>query len=320
MEFGILRNLFSLTVDYYTEKRTDILMSGSSRSVPPFFGATPPSANLGEVKSRGFEIELGFDKKFNKDIQLWSKLAITHNENTVIYRDDPELQYDYLKNAGYAIGQVRSLVRGGFYNNWDDVYASVPTETNDSEKLPGYYNLIDFNADGIIKNSEDTPPIGFTGVPQNTANLSIGASYKRFSVMMQIYGVNNVTRNVRQHSYFADTDILFGHTRDFWSKDNQNATSFLPRWKTQAQNIGDYYIIDASSIRLRTAEFSYSFTGMNWVENAGISNLRLFLNGNNLFFWSRLPDDRESDYAGGRALDGAYPTMKRVSLGIELTF
>lgn len=320
LEFSMLRSLFSLNFDYYTEDRTNILMSGSSRNIPPFFGVTPPSANLGHVKSKGFEIELGFNKKFNKDVTAWANLALTHNQNRVIFRDDAPLQYDYLKNAGYPIGQNRRLLRADFYNNWDEVYASVPTESNDLHKLPGYYNLIDFNADGLIKNSEDTPPIGYSNVPQNTANLTVGFSYKRFSAFVQLYGVNNVNRYVGANNFFADTDILFGHVRDYWSKDNQNATSFLPRWKTQARNIGDYYLYDASSFRVRTAEISYSLTGMKWLSNAGISNFRIFVNGNNLFYWSRLPDDREDTYSGGSDTDGAYPTMRRINLGIDLSF
>jgi hypothetical protein len=48
--------------------------------------------------------------------------------------------------------------------------------------------------------------------------------------------------------------------------------------------------------------------------------MRLFLNGNNLFFWSNLPDDRQGTYSGGNATEGAYPTVKRINLGIELTF
>jgi TonB-linked SusC/RagA family outer membrane protein len=320
LEFGMLKNLFSLNFDYYTEDRTDILMSGNSRNIPPFFGATPPSANLGQVKSKGFEIELGYNKRFNPNIHFWTNLAISHNENTVIFRDDPPLQYDYLKAAGYQIGQQKSLVRTDFYTNWDEIYASVPTETNDLDKLPGYYNLIDFNADGIIKNSEDTPPIGYSEVPQNTMTLSIGGSYKRISAMIQFRGVNNATRNVPANNFYVYTDVLFSHVRDYWSKDNPDATSFLPRWRTQANNIGDYYYYDASYFRIQNAEVSYSFSGMEWVKKTGISNFRIFLNGNNLFFWSRLPDDRETTYSGGNATEGAYPTMRRFNLGIDLTF
>jgi TonB-linked SusC/RagA family outer membrane protein len=320
VELSVLKGLFSTSIDYFTEDRSNILLTGSNRNIPPFFGVTPPSANLGEVEASGFEVELGYNQKFNPDFTLWAKLAITHNQNKVLFRDDRPLQFDYLKHAGYPIGQNRWLLRTEFYNNWDEVYASVPTENNDLDKLPGYYNLIDFNADGIIKSSEDTPPIGYSGIPQNTANLSLGASYKRLSAFVQLYGVNNVNRYVGQMSFDNETDILFAHASDYWSKDNPNATSFLPRWKTSAENIGDYYLHDASSFRIRTAEISYSLTGLDWVKRAGISSLRVYLNGNNLFYWSRLPDDREDTYSGASDTQGAYPTMRRINLGIDLSF
>ncbi|WP_080904680.1 TonB-dependent receptor [Parabacteroides sp. Marseille-P3160] len=320
LEIGLLNNLFSLTADYYTEDRTDILIAGSSRSVPVFFGATPPSANLGRVKSKGFEIELGVNKTLSPGLDIWSKLAITHNENKVMFRDDPPLQYAHLKAAGYPIGQIRSLIANGFYNNWDEVYASIPTETNDLQKLPGYYDLIDFNADGVIKSSEDQAPIGYSEVPQNTAAFTLGVNYKGFSFMTQFYGVNNANRVVAFDNYMNDTDIVFGHVADYWSKDNPNASSFLPRWKTSAENIGNYYVYDASFLRLRIVELSYSFDKNSWIKKLGIENLRIFLNGNNLFFWSDLPDDRETTYSGGSATQGAYPTVKRINLGIDLNF
>ena len=320
IEMGMLRNLLSLTFDYFTEDRTDILMSGLTRTVPPFFGARPPSANLGHVKSRGFEFELGFNKKFHNDLTLWSTLAITHNENEVLFGDDPILQLNHLKAQGYPIGQHRLLISTEIYQNWDEVYASVPTETNDGQKLPGYYNLIDFNADGVIKGSEDTAPVGYSTVPQNTANFTLGTSYKGFSAMVQFYGVNNANRFIPFNNFIHNTDVVFGHAEDFWSKDNPDATSFLPRWQTQAENVGDYFLYDASFLRLRTAEIGYSFSSLAWVKKAGFSNLRIFLNGNNLFFWSQLPDDRETTHLDADATQGAYPTTKRINLGIDLSF
>lgn len=320
MESSLFNNLITLNFDYFTENRTDILLSGGSRNIPVFFGANPPSANLGEVKSKGFELEMGFNKKINSDIDVWANLSVTHNENKILERDDAPLQYEYLKAKGYPIGQQRSLIKTEFYDNWDEVYASIPTENNDLQKLPGYYDLIDFNADGIIKTSEDTPPIGYSEIPQNTASFTLGANYKGLSFMVQFYGVNNANRSIPFNNYANDIDILYGHVADFWSKDNPGATSFLPRWKTQAENIGNYYMYDASFLRLKTAEIAYSFNNSYWMKQAGFSNLRVFLNGNNLFFWSKLPDDRETTYSGGSATEGAYPTVKRINLGIELTF
>lgn len=320
LEMGLFKNLFTIDFDYFTEDRTDILMSGGSRTVPPYFGATPPSANLGQVKSKGFEFQLGVNKRINQDINTWANFSITHNQNEVIFRDDPPLQQDHLKNKGYPIGQQKQLIKTDFYNNWDEVYASIPTETNDLQKLPGYYDLIDFNADGVIKSKEDIAPVGYSGVPQNTANLTMGANYKGLSFMVQFYGVNNASRYIPFDNFRNDIDIVFGHVNDYWSKDNQNASSFLPRWKTNGQNIGDYFLYDASYLRLKTAEIAYSFTDLPWVKSAGISNLRIFMNGTNLFFWSNLPDDRETTHSGANATQGAYPTTKRINLGIDITF
>lgn len=318
VEVGFFEDQLTLDFDYFTEDRTDILMSGGSRTVPPFFGATPPSANLGHVKSKGFEIELGFNKRI-RNFDVWGRLAIAHNENKVISRDDPPLQLSHLKSAGYPIGQHKQIVRTEFYDNWDEVYASIPTETNDQQKLPGYYDLVDFNADGVIKASEDAAPIGYSTVPQNTANLSLGANYKGFSFMVQFFGANNANRWIPFDNFRNNIDIVFGHVNDYWSKENPDATSFLPRWQTQAENIGDYYLYDASYLRLRIAELSYSMSG-GWMKNSGISNMRLFINGNNLYFWSDLPDDRETTHADANATQGAYPTTKRISVGIDLTF
>lgn len=320
VEWAFLKNLITLNVDYFWEDRTNVLLAGGSRAIPAFFGATAPPINIGQVKSNGFEIEVGFDKKFQNEFGIWSTLAITHNNNKVIERDDPALEYPYLKTEGYKINQQRSLIKTEFYDNWDEVYASIPTESNDNQKLPGYYDLVDFNADGLIKGSEDTPPIGYSDVPMNTASLSVGANYKGLSVMVQLYGVNNANRFITFNNFADDTDILYGHVADYWSKDNPNATSFLPRWKTQAENYGDYFQYDASILRLRTVEIGYTLSNLAWVKKAGFSNARIFLTGNNVFFWSDLPDDRETTYSGGNATEGAYPTTKRINLGIDLTF
>ncbi|MDP2336868.1 MAG: TonB-dependent receptor [Bacteroidota bacterium] len=319
LEIGLFNNLISANYDYFTEDRTDILLAGSSRSIPPFFGGTPPSANIGHVKSSGHEIELKFDKRTNNGLHYWATLALAHVENKILDKDDPLLLASYAKAEGYSIGQTRSQIRAGFYNNWDQVYASVPMETNDMSKLPGFYNILDFNADGVIKATDDRAPYGYSQVPQNTFNTSLGADYKGFSVMVQFYGVNNVSRYVPLQNFSGRTDVVFDHVADYWSKDNQDASSFLPRWKTAGQNIGDYFIYDGSYIRLKTAEIAYTFQGRG-IKKAGLSGLRIFLNGNNLLFWSKLPDDREASFSGGSDSEGAYPTVKRINLGFDLTF
>ena len=320
LELGFLDNVISVNYDYFTEHRTDILVDGTSRaSVPPYFGAAAPTANLGEVKAKGHEIELRFNKRTNFGLHYWANASFTHTKNEILKADNPALLSSYLKGVGYSIGQSRTLVRADFYNNWDEIYASVPMETNDLQKLPGYYNLLDFNTDGVIKASEDKVPYGYSEVPENAYNLSLGAEYKGFSVMVQFYGVNNVSRYIPLQNFLSYQDVLFNHALDYWSKDNPDASSFLPRWKTQGQNIGDYFLYDGSYIRLKTAEVAYTFQD-KLIKKMGLSSLRVFLNGNNLFFWSKLPDDREAAFSGGSSYEGTYPTPRRFNLGFDLTF
>ena len=321
LEAGFLKDMFTLSFDYFTEDRYDILLAGGSRSIPAFFGATAPSANLGKVKSHGFEFEVGFNKQITKDLGVWVKANYNHNQNEILEKDDPKLQYDYLKAKGFQIGQTKNKVSAEMYTNWDMVYASVPTENNDNQKLPGYWNMLDFNGDGMIKDSDDTPPIGYSEIPQNTGAVTLGVDYKGWSFMAQFTGANNATRVIGFNNFQSDYDIVFGYNRDYWSTSNPDGTSFVPRWKTSAENVGDFWVYDASYVRLQNIELSYSFdTKSDFFKKLGCDNLRIFLNGNNLFFWSDLPDDRSTTYSGGSATNGAYPTLKRINLGVDLSF
>lgn len=322
LEFGMLQNLVSLNFDYFTEDRTDMLIAGSNRSVPVYYGFSPPPVNSGHVKSKGFEIELGFNKSINEDIAVWAKFSLTHTQNKVKFRDDPPLAETHMKAEGFRLGQNKRVLNTGyFYNNWDEVWASAPTETNDLQKIPGYYDMVDYNGDGVISSSYDSAPVGYSEVPENTGSLTLGASYKGLSFTLQFVGANNCNRYIGWENYIYNTNVVYDHVSDYWSKDNPYASSFLPRWQTYAENIGHYYLYDASFIRLQNIELGYSFSNTGWVKKVGISNLRVFLNGNNLFFWSDLPDDRQTTYSGsGSATEGSYPSTKRINLGVELSF
>jgi hypothetical protein len=321
VEVGLFNNLISLTYDYFTENRTDILISGSDRTVPPYFGSIPPSANLGAVNSKGHELVIRFDKRTRTGIHYWISEALTHTENKILKRDDPLLRPAYLKASGYSIGQTTTSVTAGFMNNWDDVYASTPFETNNLTKLPGYYNIIDFKPDGLIKVSEDSEPYGYSSVPQNTFDTSFGADYKGFSFMVEFYGVTDVSRYMGgDATYFKNTDLYFTYNADYWSKDNPNASTYLRQaWGTSGIIGGNNLIYDASFLRLKNINIGYTFSN-RWVKKAGISGLKIYLSGNNLMFWSKLPDDRESVNAGGDVTRGTYPAVKSVTVGTELTF
>jgi TonB-linked SusC/RagA family outer membrane protein len=314
-EVGFLNDMFSVNFDYFTEHRTDMLLTGAQRSLPPYWGITPPSANLGEVKSHGYEIELKFSKLTRDNLRYWSSFSYTCAKNKIINMDTPELLDAYQRAEGYKVRQSTTQIRaGGIDKSWDDIFAGVPTETNDLLRVPGYYNLLDYNADGKIS-SLDVIPFRYSDTPENTYTFFAGAEYKGFSVMLQFYGVSNVSRSIPLQNYYYDSNILFGHVLDAWSYLNPNGDSFLPRYKTAGGNIGDYFLYDGSYLKLQNAEFAYTFSKNDWLKKANISLLKLYINGHNLLYWSDMPDDRES--GGGT---GVYPLVSRITFGVNVTF
>lgn len=319
IDYGFFGGLLAGSLEFFWEKRSDILVTGNDRSVPSYFGSTAPTANLGRVKTNGYELELRVNKKLGKDWRLWGNFNMTHAENKVIYRDEPQLLPAYQKSQGFAIGQDHAYLTTGFANTWDDVIAMTTHKTNDNQKLPGQYTVIDYNGDGVIDDN-DSAPYGYTGTPENTYSASIGVEWKGFSVFLQFYGVTNVTRYVAFNSLNGHLDTVFDEG-SFWSKDNVNADAPMPRWNSTPNYYeGTRFHYDGSYIRLKNAEIAYTFDSNSWIKSLGLNSLKIYLNGNNLWVWSRMPDDRESNFAGtGLASQGAYPTVKRFNLGIKFT-
>jgi hypothetical protein len=317
VEYSLFRGLIEGSVDVFNDYRTDILIAGTARATPAYFGGVPPTANLGKVRTKGYEIEIKLNKRIGSDWRVWANANMTHAVDKVIDADDPELLVAYQKKEGYQINQYRSILSNGFFNTWDEVYGSTRHDANDADKLPGNFNLIDFNGDGVV-NSFDNAPYSYPERPQNTYNATIGAEYKGFSAFVQFYAVNNVTRNVQQTNFANSLNAVFPQG-EYWTAQNPNADLPVPRWRTRNYDggLGTFYDLDGSYLRLKTAEIAYTFKS-DVIKKLGVKSLRVFLNGSNLLLWSKLPDDREANFgtSGGQ---GAYPTVKRFNLGLNMS-
>ncbi len=319
IDYSFLNSMFSGSIDFFRNIRSDILISGANRSVPSFTGYNAPWANLGKVRSTGFELTLDYNQRISRDWRIWTSFNMTRARDIVLERDNPQLLPWYQKNVGKPIGQAYSYIDKGFMNTWDDVYASTPQNTTDNQKLPGDLMIVDYNGDGLI-DANDNVPYAYSGTPQFTFNSTIGLEWKGFSAFVQFYGVKNVSREITLLSFVQKLDIAYDQGT-YWSPGNPDADTVLPRWNSTNEGMtnGTRYMYDGSYIRLKNAEIAYTFSG-RVLKKMGIQNFRLYINGNNLLFWSHMPDDRESNSAGsGLASQGAYPTVRRVNLGFKIT-
>ena len=324
IDYSFLQGLFAGSVEIFRDKRYDVLLNGGDRAIPAYFGFDVPVSNLGEVHAKGYEIELRVNKQFNRETRLYGNFSLTHNENEIIEKDDAPLKPNYQKEEGYAIGQYRTFIDKGFINNIDELYGSPAFETDDRFRLPGSYYIVDFNGDGTI-DSKDSAPYAYTSTPQNTYNAMLGFEWKGFSCFAQFYGVRNVTRDVVLQSFGQKLNTVY-NMGEIWTKENPNADVTPYRWSTapvskeggQFPAYGTQYIFDGSYVRLKNVELAYSWREGQWIKNIGLKYLKVFVNGNNLWLWTRMPDDREANLGGGGFL-GAYPTVKRFNVGLKIT-
>lgn len=311
IEFSFLNGLVAGNVDLFKDLRTDILLSGSSRSVPPFFGDTPGTANLGKVSVKGYEIELRFSKRIGRDWRIWANFNMTHAVDKVLNADDPKLKDEHQKTEGKQLGQTTAIVNNGYYNTWDELYGSTKLNTYDMEKLPGNLDFVDYNGDGII-DSYDVVPYGYPERPQNTYSTSIGFEWKGLSAFVQFYGVNNANRVVDLTSFSGHMNRAY-KLGSFWTPDNTSPDGPMPRWLSHSDNKGTVNIYDSSYLRLKNVEIAYLFN-QKWVKSLGVNSVRLYVNGDNLLMWSNMPDDREVNMGASTA----YPTVKRVNFGVNI--
>ena len=320
LDFSFLNTFIAGTVELFKERRNDILVDGGRRAIPSYFGGQAPTANLGRVSSKGFELELRVNKSFGNGMHVWGNFSMTHAQNKVLDFDDPQLLESYRKTAGFAIGQDAIIYDAGYANTWDDVIAMTPHNSGDDQRLPGQPIMVDYNGDGVIDSSDRTP-YGYSDTPQNTYNATIGWDWKGWSVYLQFYGVTNVNRTVVFESYRGKLNTLFAGV-NFWSVDGTDIDRPLPVWNSTPSyyngwdNRFNHY--DGSYVRLKNAEIAYTWTSNSWIKHLGLSSLKLYFNGNNLWVWSKMPDDRESNFAGtGLANQGAYPTVRRFNIGLR---
>ena len=316
-DYAFLGGMFAGSFDWFRDDRKDIFVSGANRSVPSFYGAkTTPDINKGEMKNSGFEFELRFNKVLKNGMRFWANCNYTYAHNEIKIKDDPALIPAYRKAAGYSQGQYISFIDNGFIRTYDELYSTPAREKDDDQVLIGDHYIVDFNGDGVVDEINDQAPYGYTGNPEHTYNATIGWEWKGFSCFAQLYGVTGVTRDVGLAS-FNNKLLTVYDNGTWWNPVDGNGEVVVPRFTTQVSyNDGTQYLYDGSYFRLKNVEVAYTWT-KGWIKKLGFSSLKIYLNGNNLFLITKMPDDRESNYgySGG---GGAYPTVRRYNFGFKL--
>jgi len=320
VDFGFFNNALTLSGDFFSENRDGILMNRNSLS--SIFGQSVKALNIGSTKRHGFEIEASYLGSMNPDFNYWIKGNLNFNENRITNYDEAALAPDYSKLAGKPIGTIFTQKNIGYYQDLDEMANYSLNQT--SLLAIGSDKLLDFNGDGVI-DIKDNIAMNNTNRPDITYGFSSGFEYKNFEMNFLIQGVSSVSRNwsTASNPMFTndpgDFYIKVIGRDDIWKPSNRNAA--YANWG--GWNPGSKGVIDASYIRLKSLEVSYSIKGEK-MKQLGISSAKVSLQGSNLLTWAPgyILGDPENESTGVNGYNlgfSFYPIPRLITLGIQIS-
>jgi hypothetical protein len=227
------------------------------------------------------------------------------------------------------------LTGTGYYTSIDDIHNN-PAPIDYTKQYLGDYKYLDYNADGSI-NTIDKHAIPGLTYPPITYAVSGGFSWKNLDFNILFSG--NQGKYVQYNQAF-EVEFIKGDWRvhksalDYWTPTNQDATHATMHFSgTSSQDnlvwgggeadrgyqtiIKDRFFRNASYLRLKDVYIGYNIKSAGLNKTLGISNLLLYVTGNNIFTITPLI---EGDPEATNFYQGYYPQMTTFRGGIKVQF
>jgi len=326
-ELNVLNN-FEIQADYFTEQRTNILMT--RESIPSTMGLSAPiRANVGKAKSSGIDGSIDYNKYFSSGYWIQARANFTYAHSEFLVYEEPEYNEQYKSRVGNPINQQYGLIAERlFVDEWE--VANSPVQTF-GEYMAGDIKYRDVNGDGIITDL-DMVPLGYPEVPEIV--YGFGASFGNdrfdFSVFFQGQARSSFWIDAERTSPFrtyvpdnedftADIPIIKAYADSHWSEDNRDIYALWPRLSEEL--IGNntrrssWFMRDGSFLRLKTVEVGYKFPE-RLISKLRLKNARLYATGNNLLVFSHF--NLWDIEMGGNGM--GYPVQRVFNLGLQVGF
>lgn len=319
----------NITADFFLDKRTDILTLDNS--LMGYYGKQFLFTNSGNMTNKGFEIAADWSGK-SGNFEYALNGQVTFSRNRIDNMNEVAPANAFSAQTGRPVGTYIGLVADGFYgiedfNEDGTLLADLPVPAFGSVQ-PGDVKYLDLDKNGVV-DQNDVTRIGRSAYPEWYFSFGGRFGYKGFDMQVLFQGIAGVSANLldnwNQMVAFVDNGNAYNVAKGAWAYyptegiDNRvNAT--YPRLTTQS-NENNYrtsslWIKDASFLKLRNIEVGYNFASGK-VKKSGISNLRVYLSGHNLFTVSPLLKDYDLDPEN---LKGLYPVMRTWTAGVAITF
>lgn len=342
LDFSVLKNRLSGTLEYYSTKTEDILLG---LGLPPTSGVSSYTANIGATENNGFELSLNGTIIDNVNGWTWDAgINMYSNKNKLV-----QLASGQVKDegngwfVGHNINAIYDYKKIGLWQQGDPYLAVL--------EPGGNVGMIKVEYTGDYK--EDGTPTRQIGAndrqimdidPDFEGGFNTRVAYKAFDftavgtfrsggiLVSTIYGGS---------SYLNLMTGRRGNIKvDYWTPENTSAKYPAPNGVLSGDNpkyASTLGYFNGSFMKVRSFTLGYNFEQNAWVKNAGISKLRLYFQVQNPFvlfsdFTKESGLDPETNsYGNENVATGGYnrriltvgfntPSTRNYLVGLNLSF
>lgn len=302
--------------------------SGNPGSMGGYF-ASYVNNNAQDVK--GVDIKLTHRNRIGKDFTYGITLNMTYAKDRWLrYQDSPNTP-DYAKHIGKSRYMATGLVAEGLFQSEEEIDNSP--WISGSRPRPGDIKYRDLNGDGVISNDRDRAFIGRGQRPQFNGSVNISLGWKGIELDALFVGaaICDISLTGTYANYNDDNTIF---TRPFKAGANsprylvekawtpENTGGEYPRLSLTPPNTNNAYASsfwyrDGKYLRLKSLHLGYTLP-KSWVTKIRMQKIKVYVEGNNLFTWSGLPEGVDPEWPG--VSNGYYPQQRTVVGGLEISF
>lgn len=322
LDLGLWKDRLSLQMDFFYEKRKGILMQ--RQSVPTgagFLAASVLWGNLGKAENKGFDALLEFKDRTASGLFYSLRGNVTFARSKVLENDKAAPLYANLSEIGHPIGQPFGLVAEGFFESEEDIDNWYDQTLLGGRPIPGDVKYKDINGDKVI-DSNDQCAIGYTREPELVFGFGGTIEYKGFDFSAYFTGAARTSTFFEDRTFwpFANGMGFFNVFKEIydnrWTPETASSALYpvvTEGFNSQSMRRSTVWQKDASYLRLKNLEIGYTLP-KKVVSKIRINNLRVFVNGTNLYTWDKINHtiDPESD--------NWYPIQRAVNFGLAVDF
>ncbi|WP_291861430.1 SusC/RagA family TonB-linked outer membrane protein, partial [Marinilabilia sp.] len=308
-------DMFTFDFDLFQTKRENILAQRNA-AIPEYAGLALPDENIGEAEAKGYEVVLGFTKRFG-EFRINASANYSYAKSEITYMDEPEGVLDWQAITGKSIGANWLMYDGiGIFRTEEDLnnYPHLPSAE------VGDIKFRDVDDNGVIDGDDQIRP-DKTATPEIIYGLNLGVDWRQWSLSTLWQGASNVWQYI-----FWESGTIGNFTKDFyenrWTAENPN--SAYPRvYDRQATVTGQentFWLKDASYLRLKNVQLAYTLPD-RVVSRLPIDNLRLYVSGYNLLTFTELKNTDPETTEGDQGFAAwSTPQSKVINFGLSLSF